>query len=75
MCLGLRGAAYFFAGMYFQCRGLPSASHLIDVANLSLQVSSRFASVTHSRYSLRLLGAKLSNVFRAFAFFFNAALK
>ena len=68
-------ARYFFAGMYFQFRGLPSASHLIDVANLSLRVSSRFASVTHSRYSRRLLGGKSSNVLRAFAFFFNAAVK
>ena len=61
---------YFLAGIYFQCRGLPCASHSIDVANLSFRVSSRFASVTHSRYSRRLLGAKPSNVFRAFAFFF-----
>ncbi len=61
--------------MYFQCRVLPSASHLIEVASLSLRVSSRFASVTHSRYSRFLLGGNFSNVFRAFAFFFSAELK
>ncbi len=61
--------------MYFQCRGLPSASHLIDVVNRSLRVPSRFASVTHSRYSRCLLGANPSKVFRAFAFFFSAAAK
>lgn len=48
-CYLLRDRRYFFAGMYLQCRALPSASHLIDVANLSWRVSSRFASVTHSR--------------------------
>jgi hypothetical protein len=50
-------------------------SHLIEVPNRSLRVSSRFASVTHSMYSRRLLGQILQMFFRAFAFFFNAALK
>src|SRR5437764_5899191 len=65
---------YFFPGMYFQFRAFPSASHFSDLARRSFRVSSRFASVIHSMYSRRWLGEKLSNVLRAFAFFFNAAV-
>src|SRR2546423_4863888 len=66
---------YFFAGMYFQSRALPSESHWSDFARRAFRVSSRFASVIHSMYSRRWLGEKFSNVLRAFAFFFNAAVK
>src|SRR2546423_10330565 len=66
---------YFFAGMYFQFRALPSVSHFSDLARRSFLVSSRLASVIHSMYSRRWLGEKFSNVLRAFAFFFNAAVK
>src|SRR4051812_15757629 len=64
-----------FAGVYFQLRALPSASHFIVFSRRSLRVSSRFASVIHSRYSRRWLGEKLSKVCRAFAFFLNAAAR
>src|SRR2546421_5349558 len=64
-----------FAGWYFQWRDFPSESHLIEVASLSWRVSSRLASVIHSRYSRRWLGERLSKVFPAFAFFFRAAAK
>jgi len=70
-----RGRLYFREGMYFQFLGLPSASHMIDVFNRSLRVSSRFASLTHSTYSRRLVGLKFSNVFLAFGFLFKAAAK
>src|SRR4051812_9044421 len=70
-----RSPRYFFAGMYFQLRALPSLSHLIDLSRRSLRVSSRFASVTHSMYSRRWLGEKSSKVFRAFEFFLSAAVK
>src|SRR5436190_22507167 len=66
---------YFFAGMYFQLRALPSASHLMDFARRSIRVSSRFASVIHWMYSRRWLGEKPSKVLRAFAFFLSAAVK
>jgi len=38
--------------MYFQFRGLPSAIHSIAVSRRFRRVSSVFASVIHSRYSL-----------------------
>src|SRR5437588_13109959 len=73
--VSVRARNYFFAGMYFQFRALPSVSHLIDLPRRSFRVSSRFASVIHSMYSRRWLGEKFSKVFRAFAFFFSAAVK
>jgi len=54
----LESFRYFFDGMYFQFRALPSASHFIVLARRSFRVSSRFASVIHSMYSRRWLGGK-----------------